>query len=134
MSKVEHVLSVYNKLGEGPLWSIQEQVLYWVDIQDNSFFRFNPVTSITKKIDVGVAIGVLALRASGGLVLATKKGFAFWDEHAQKLQYIANPEASKPHMRFNDGAVDCAGRFWAGSMGNLGEGTLYRLDPDRSVH
>ena len=77
---------------------------------------------------------MLALRASGGLVLATKKGFAFWNEYAQELQYIANPEASKPHMRFNDGAVDCAGHFWAGSMGNVGEGTLYRLDPDGSVH
>src|SRR2546421_5171506 len=51
-----------------------------------------------------------------------------------ELQDIANPGASKPHMRFNDGAVDCAGRFWAGSMGSVGEGTLYRLDPDGTVH
>jgi sugar lactone lactonase YvrE len=108
--------------------------LYWVDIQDNCFFRFHPATGISEKIDVGVAIGVLALRASGGLVLATKKGFAFWDKHTQELQYIVNPEATRPHMRFNDGAVDSAGRFWAGSMGGTGEGTLYRLDPDRTVH
>ncbi len=134
MSEVAHVLSVHNKLGEGPLWSVEEQALYWVDIQDNCFFRFHPATGISEKIDVGVAIGVLALRASGGLVLATKKGFAFWDKHTQELQYIVNPEATRPHMRFNDGAVDSAGRFWAGSMGGTGEGTLYRLDPDRTVH
>ena len=134
MSEIEHVLSVHNKLGEGPLWSVEEQALYWVDIQDNCFFRFHPVTGISEKIDVEVAIGVLALRASGGLVLATKKGFAFWDKHTQELQYIVNPEATKPHMRFNDGAVDSAGRFWAGSMREPGEGTLYRLDPDRTVH
>ena len=75
MSEVEHILSVHNKLGEGPLWSVQEQALYWVDIDDNCFFRFHPAVGTTEKIDVGVAIGVLALRASGGLVLATKKGF-----------------------------------------------------------
>jgi len=138
MSEVEHILSVHNKLGEGPLWSVEEQVLYWVDIQDNCFFRFNPATGVSEKIDVGVAIGVLALRASGGLVLATKNGFAFWDKHTRELQYIVNPEATKPHMRFNDGAVDSTGRFWAGSMladgSPHGEGTLYRLDPDGTVH
>jgi len=42
-------------------------------------------------------------------------------------------------MRFNDGAVDCMGRFWAGSMVDNEEmhkqvGVLYRLDPDGSVH
>ncbi len=36
----------------------------------------------------------------------------------------------------NDGKVDPSGRFWAGSMAKderAGAGTLYRLDPDRSV-
>jgi sugar lactone lactonase YvrE len=43
-------------------------------------------------------------------------------------------------MRFNDGAVDSLGRFWAGSMNDFGagapqaEGTVFRLDPDMSVH
>lgn len=44
-------------------------------------------------------------------------------------------------MRFNDGAVDCRGRFWAGAMtdpklvteGNR-EGCLFRLDADLAVH
>lgn len=43
-------------------------------------------------------------------------------------------------MRFNDGAVDNQGRFWAGSsldhkyVQGQHEGVLYRLDPDMSVH
>lgn len=43
-------------------------------------------------------------------------------------------------MRFNDGAVDSRGRFWAGSCNDHrvvkveDQGTLYRLDPDYSVH
>lgn len=43
-------------------------------------------------------------------------------------------------MRFNDGAVDSHGRFWAGAMNDpkaqpIGpEGVLFRLDPDLSLH
>lgn len=44
-------------------------------------------------------------------------------------------------MRFNDGAVDCRGRFWAGAMPDQllvrdagREGCLFRLDADLSVH
>jgi sugar lactone lactonase YvrE len=132
MSEVEHVLPVHNQLGEGALWSVDEQALYWVDIERNSFSRLLPATSVYETVDVGVPIGVLALRASGGLIMATKKGFALWDNGT--LRYVVNPEFDKPHLRFNDGAVDSRGRFWAGSMGGPGEGTLYRLDPDGSVH
>ena len=134
MSEVEHVLAAHNQLGEGALWSVDEQALYWVDIERNTFSRFLPTTGVYETVDVGVPIGVLALRTSGGLVMATKKGFALWDKDAAKLRYILNPEFDKPHLRFNDGAVDSRGRFWAGSMGGTGEGTLYRLDPDGSVH
>jgi sugar lactone lactonase YvrE len=43
-------------------------------------------------------------------------------------------------MRFNDGAVDSHGRFWAGAMKDpkvqspQPEGTLFRLDPDLTLH
>lgn len=43
-------------------------------------------------------------------------------------------------MRFNDGAVDSHGRFWAGAMNDPKiqspgpEGVLFRLDPDLSLH
>lgn len=43
-------------------------------------------------------------------------------------------------MRFNDGAVDSHGRFWAGAMNDpkiqspQAEGALFRLDPDLTLH
>lgn len=136
LNEVEHILEVHNRVGEGPVWSVEEQALYWVDIERGNYHRFNPLTGEHEVVDLGVHVGVLALRASGGFVVATRNGFAFWEQ--QKLHYIANPEEGKPFMCFNDGAVDCAGRFWAGSMKQdeepPPEGTLYRLDPDGSVH
>ena len=137
MSTVEHVLGVQNKLGEGPVWNAAEQALYWVDIESHTFYRFYPASGQYESFDVGLPVGVLALRTKGGLVMATKKGFAFWNQQ-QGLRFIADPEADKPHTRFNDGAVDCQGRFWAGTMCGeaqacTGEGSLYRLDPDGSI-
>jgi sugar lactone lactonase YvrE len=139
VSEVEHVLAAQNKLGEGPVWSSEEQALYWVDIESNCFCRLYPTTGKYEVFDIGIPVGVLALRSSGGLVMATKNGFAFWDSQ-QGLRWIADPEAHKPHTRFNDGAVDSQGRFWAGTMCGLPEmceepeGSLYRLDPDGSIH
>jgi sugar lactone lactonase YvrE len=138
MSDVEHVLTIHNSLGEGPVWNADEQLLYWVDINNSCYFRLNPLTGTHERIDVGVKIGVLALRASGGLVMAVRDGFAFWNPQEQALSYIAKPWEDLPHVRFNDGAVDCGGRFWAGTMNEdeTGEilGRLWRLDPDGSVH
>lgn len=139
MSEVEHFLAVKNKLGEGPVWNLTEQALYWVDIESNCFYRLDSTTGKYEVFHTGVPVGVLAVRASGGLVMATQKGFAFWNRQ-EGLRFIADPEADKPHTRFNDGAVDSQGRFWAGTMCGLPEiceapeGSLYRLDPDGSIH
>ncbi len=134
---VEHILPCRNKLGEGAFWSIDEQKLYWVDIKNNSFSRFDPSSDKQEVFQVDQSIGVLALRASGGLVMATRKGFALWNEQQRELKYIAQPYGNNPELRFNDGAVDARGRFWAGSMADDEQpekGILYRLDPDGSIH
>ncbi len=57
------------------------------------------------------------------------------DPAADRYKPITDPEAHLPGNRFNDGKVDRAGRFWAGTMDDREEearGTLYRLDPDLS--
>jgi L-arabinonolactonase len=134
MSQVERVLAVQNELGEGPVWNVEEQALYWVDILEGHLHRLHPASGRREFFDAGLAVGALAFRASGGLVLATENGFAFWDPRNQQLQVVADPEADRPDSRFNDGAVDRQGRFWAGTMGEGPTSALYRLDPDGSVH
>ena len=138
MSRVEHVAAVNNKAGEGPIWSSQEQALYWIDIYNPCVYRFYPATGKLESLDVALPITALALRASGGMAAATRNGFAFWDPRTLEFDFIANPQADKPYIRFNDGAVDPCGRFWAGTMNEedpeASDGCLYRLDPDGSIH
>jgi L-arabinonolactonase len=132
--KVEHILSIKNELGEGPVWHTDERALYWVDIEKRCFYRFDPHSGHHKRFDVGLPVGCLAFRGGGGLVLATKNGLAFWDAEKEPLQFFADPEAHIPDTRFNDGAVDRQGRFWVGTLGSSPVCALYRLDPDLSVH
>jgi sugar lactone lactonase YvrE len=81
-------------------------------------------------------IGSLALRKQGGLLLALKSGFAFFDPSTRQLQPLINPEPDRPDNRLNDGKCDPLGRFWAGSMHDPEQrptGHLYRLDADLKV-
>ena len=65
-------------------------------------------------------------------------GWLFGTGHSQDYEFITDPVAEAPDIRFNDGVVDHQGRFWAGTVNeadlNAPDSSLYRLDPDGSVH
>lgn len=132
--EVEHLLPTRNELGEGPLWSPEEKRLYWVDILAGNIHRVTPGSSDIETFAIGQPVGSMGFRATGGFVLALKHGFHFWHPPTGQLDFIIDPEAHKPHTRFNDGKVDRRGRFWAGTMDDNGNSVLYRLDPDCSLH
>jgi len=137
MAEVELVLDAHAVLGEGAAWSVERQRLYWVDIFGRMVHVYNPVDGSDRAIPVGQAIGTLAPRQKGGLVLALKAGIYFMDETSGGLEQVCAPESHLPNNRFNDGKCDPAGRFWAGTMSDKSEsgaGALYRLDADLSVH
>jgi sugar lactone lactonase YvrE len=131
--KPDLVLDAGAQLAEGPFWDTERAKLIWVDIEGSAVHWFDPSTGTDHAVDVGQHVGAAVLRQGGGLVLAVRDGFALWTESG--LDVIAS--FNEPDLRMNDGKVDPAGRFWAGSMAydeRPGPGWLYRLDPDRSVH
>ena len=134
-STVQHLFSVQNELGEGPLWYPEEKCLYWVDIPSGDLFKSDPSLSTFKKYHFTTMIGAFGFREGGGMVLATSQGFSLWNEGQPSLESLWNPLPDREDVRMNDGKVDPAGRFWAGSMDAIHrEGKLYRLDPDGSQH
>lgn len=134
--KIECVADVKCTLGEGPVWDERGGQLYWVDIKAPAIWRLDPSSGKTQSWPMPHRVGAVGLREKGGLVAAMKPGFAFVDLASGAIDIIAQPEASLPTNRFNDGACDGRGRFWAGTMDD-GEtsptGHLYRLDADRTV-
>lgn len=134
---VELVCHVQAELGEGPLWDPRRQRLVFVDIHRGQIHEFDPRRNTHTSWWAGVPISAIGLRASGGWVAAAGPGFVAIDPDHRQITALLDVEAADRRTRMNDGAVDQAGRFWAGSMsldGVAGQGTLYRLDPDLSVH
>jgi sugar lactone lactonase YvrE len=111
------VLEARAELGECPVWDERSQALYFVDIEAPALFRLDPATGAVRRWDMPAKIGSLALDESGsGAVLALASGFARFDFATGALAPLANPLAGTVDLRFNDGAADPAGRFWAGTM------------------
>ena len=119
-------------LGEGPVWVEWDQSLWWVDIKGPTIFRWNEASGVERWVPP-LRICSLAPALRGGFVAGTEQGFMWVDPPAQLYEPIADPEEHLSDNRFNDGKVDRAGRFWAGTMDDREEearGTLYRLDAD----
>ena len=117
-------------LGESPLWSQEEQALYWVDIRQPAIRRLDYATGRIDTWSMPDLVGSIALADDGRLVVALPEAIAFYDVLTSRFETIASPPARRPHHRFNDGRCDRQGRFWVGTMHNLTrapEGVLYRL-------
>jgi sugar lactone lactonase YvrE len=135
MTGIRCVVESRNKLGEVPVWDVEEQALYWIDIENALLQRLEPASGEISRWTLPERICALALRRSGGLIVALASGLAFFDPATGAVERLAAPEAHLPSNRFNDGKCDRRGRFWAGTMDDrLSERTaaLYRFDPDRS--
>jgi len=133
MHLLSPILNTRSQLGEGPLWHPDEKLLYWTDIEKHYLYRWKPGEG-PEEFKIGLPVGAFGFRGSGGLVLAVKDGFAFYDPSREQLEYIHRLENLPEDARFNDGKVDPQGRFWAGTMSDRAENHLYRLDPDHSLH
>jgi len=133
------VVDSQSTVGEGPLWDGAINRLWWVDIPHGVVYRYNPATGHNEHFVVDEPVGCMALRESGGLVLAAKTGFYYYNADTGEKTPIADPEADQPDNRFNDGGTDRQGRFWAGTMfdgdvkSNDPHGTFYRLDSDGRI-
>ncbi|MGV3557245.1 SMP-30/gluconolactonase/LRE family protein [Larkinella arboricola] len=132
----EVVLDYTCQLGEGPIWDAQNGRILWLDILPGDIHSFDPVSREHRVFNAGQMVGAIALQPSGTLRAALQHGFYDISLEEKTLTPLADPEAHLPGNRFNDGKLDPAGRFWAGTMSlddTPGAGALYRLDHDGSV-
>jgi sugar lactone lactonase YvrE len=137
MLRIEVLIEQKDSLGEGPLWDVDEQRLYWIDSYGPKVHRCDAAGNELTHWSVPEPIGSLALREKGGAVLALRSGFHLFDFETGETQRINEVHPGELRPRLNDGKVDRQGRFVAGSMDyeeREGLGKLFRLDPDMSVH
>ena len=125
-------------LGEGPLWDVQTQSLYWVDSLGPTLYCYDHASGCTHRSRLpGVTVGSLALRAQGGLILAMDQGIYRYDIDRHEAELVVEPLSGVPGLRFNDGKVDPFGYFITGSMNidyrDTQNCAMYRLSPTMEI-
>ena len=139
MNEPEHLVPAQNRLGETPIWNPYENALYWVDWGGEPTCRFEPVTGTFTTFPVSQPVTALARRSRGGWIAIAQNGLYEWDPKANMYNLlVGSPVPDRPEICYNDAAVDRQGRLLVGTVNMQDvfapDGSLYRLDPDRSLH
>jgi sugar lactone lactonase YvrE len=124
-------LDLNAELGECPQWSVEEQALYFVDIKGKALHRFEPVTGEHSTMLMPEEIACFGFRKGGGFIAAFRSGLWLLDASGNRLEKLADNPEDQRSSRFNDGRVDPAGRFLAGTIDEPkdgGKAHLYRYD------
>ncbi|WP_423140779.1 SMP-30/gluconolactonase/LRE family protein [Parablastomonas sp. CN1-191] len=128
-------VAVGNRLGEGIVWDCVAGAFVWTDIHERRLFRLSWPGRELEEFALPHRLGSFALTSQPACILAAfEQGFAWYDLESTRCDWIARPQLP-PGVRFNDGRVDRAGRFVAGTMvedpvaaGSRRAGALFRLE------
>ena len=136
MAKVRCVVQSGDTLGETPLWCPRSKALWWLDIETPKLQSFDPLTGRHQAFPFSTNfLGSLALRRSGGFLLALDLALHAFDPATGRLDHLCDVETGG-NNRLNDGRCDARGRFWVGTMDvGLSEpsGALYSVAADGTV-
>ena len=115
--QVDIVLDAGALIGESPVWSAEERVLYWIDIKAPALYRLDPDSKSQQNWKLPAEIGAYALTSDRNIILvALRSGIFLLDLASGGLQRMAEAPYDPELFRFNEGACDSRGRFWVGMM------------------
>jgi sugar lactone lactonase YvrE len=136
--KVECVLPAAAELGECPVWSPEEGLLYWVDIDGRAVHAFDPAQGTDRKWQLEVRPATVARTSEPTrLLVAAENEIGWLNLDTGALTPWVKLEESQEGVRLNDGRCDPAGRLWVGGMfvptsAMRFEAYLHRVEPDGS--
>ena len=132
MTEADCIVNTRDSLGESPLWDPVTERLFWVDINRCLIHQLDPRTGEITDWPCKTEPGCLGRADNGRLVAGLRDGFYFFSPATGEFERITDPEPGRPENRLNDGKVDRAGRFWAGTMRDPNPdepcGALYKLE------
>ena len=121
-------------LGESPVWCKEKNCVYWIDILKPRILCTDLLTQETHHWNMPSPIGMIALRNSGGLVVALEDGIYSFDTSSGEISLLIHLEKSHKNNRPNDGKCDIKGRLWIGTMNSIdskrASGAFYRISPN----
>lgn len=127
-------------VGEGPVWDVAEQALFYIDILERKVLRWDPQSDARAQWTLPDIVGSMALRRAGGAIVALGDGVHTLDFETGETAPFALLDPPDPALQLADGKVDPAGRFVFGTshrqakapLGGLfslsGDGRIRQLD------
>ncbi|WP_229512657.1 SMP-30/gluconolactonase/LRE family protein [Massilia sp. AB1] len=103
-------------VGESAIWHEVESALYWVDINGLTVNRVHPASGKYSSWQMASEPSALAVDGDNNLVVATRRDLLHLNTTTGEETPIADAPYDITKVRFNDGRVDPAGRFWIGTM------------------
>lgn len=134
--KISQVDTPLCSIGEGPVWDVAEQALYFIDILGKKVLRFDPASGDTRSWAVPDVIGSMAMRAGGGAIVALMNGVHTLDFESGACEMLATSGDLNEMVQLADGKVDRRGRFIVGSSDRTMEqarGKLYAMGADATL-
>ncbi len=127
-----------NYLGETPIWSPEEQALWWVNCeQPPELHRWEPESGNHQVWPMPSRIGGFVPKAGGGMLVVLADGLYDLDLATEELTLRARADLP-PHIKLHECHCDRQGRFWVGAYDHrfpadrsAAGGFFYRLDGNR---
>lgn len=113
--QVELVFYAGSSLLEGPLWDDENDLLYFISIEDKFIHSFDEETTEVKSYPAESLVGAAVLDGEGHIISAEQNGIYEVDIESGERTFLIHPE-TRARMRYNDGKLDPRGRFLVGTM------------------
>lgn len=109
------VLDAANYLGEAPIWSVTEQVLYWINCeQPPALHRWKPETRAHEVWPMPQRVGGVVLASAGHPVVVLADGIYDFNPADGGLS-LRSRSPLPPHVKLHECQCDRQGRLWVGS-------------------
>lgn len=139
MPAVECAIQIESVLGECPVWSVAEQVLYWADIESKLLYRYDPSAGKYERRSLPGRPGSFVLTPEPGQLVVGMEHelikFTWATNEIEPLFAVEDPGLAN---RLNDGRCDPKGRYVVGSMWPASEegratGALYSINQNGAI-
>ena len=128
---VEKLASENALVGEGPMWDVESQTLYWIDIQGGRFWNYDPATGENRLLHEGYKTAGAGRNRQGGLTVATWEGVQLWNSD-DDFVWLHRGEIDGRPIKLNDVIPGPDGSLFGGSA-HLDLCTLFRFNTDGSA-
>ena len=112
--EVEKLAAENAVVGEGPVWDVESQNLYWIDIQGGKIWNYDPSSGENNLLHTGYNVAGATRNKRGGLAVGTWEGVQLWN-YDDDYTWLFKGDVDGLPIKLNDVTVGPDGSMYGGS-------------------